>query len=197
MAKLLLLTLAAAVASLGACTPGEQGATAVPTPGLPASPPVPPPDVPVAIVQGIVARLSETTNLPVFLPSATSPIYFFEDLAGALGTATSDEARQLSARHRGAFRRRSVELGSFSSVVAVPIEAYDPHDQSSCRSEAVGRWVELSEILSNPVAGQYGLFVRVAPKACLPFGGRRFWVSVSPTANWAVVDMRDLGVTEF
>lgn len=184
---------------LGGCAPpGHQGTAGDGKPAAPASGEgLSAPQLSAYCLEDIVRYLHNAADIPVYLPSQTSPIFFFENLRE---TARSDRqlGREMSAEYRSRFRRREITVvHTLAYREGEGVAVYDPYDPQSCQDQDVGHWVELSSVVFNPVRNAYGVFMRSAPKACMPFGGSRFWVSMSSEGESISIVIEDLAVTEF
>jgi hypothetical protein len=150
--------------------------------------------VPASAITLIVRHVLGISELPVFVPKAAAPIYYFEYLPGA-AALSHDDLRRISRSDREDFVSQPVD---YESVVGLPgVTAFDPSDTSVCENPMVGHWIEVSPPVISPVDGRLGLFVRVTPKACMPFGGTRYWIAAGPAESWSDAEVVDLGVTEF
>jgi hypothetical protein len=136
--------------------------------------------IPSSVLAELVATLHASASMPVFLPTDTQPLFFFEDLPEVVKGDPGD-GKRLAHEARSKFHRESTPADTVAARLAYA-SPYDPQDSAACRDETVGIWVEVSPVLYNPLRRQCGLFVRTTPKACMPFGGSRYWCDV---ARWA------------
>ncbi len=178
-----------------ACTPNPSPVETKKVPTAVSQELTPEPQLTATVLEGIATRLRNIADLRVFLPSSTAPVFFFEDFPEAAEVGR-EVGRNLSAEFRERFAP-----GPVPSVAAFTndehISEFDPRDPSVCQTEEIGNWVEISPVVFNPIREEYGVFVRSAPKACMPFGGSRFWVALSADEKSKIVQFEKLNVTEF
>jgi hypothetical protein len=140
-------------------------------------------------LEGVIRELRTIDQKPVFIRNTTDPIFYFENLSGVEFRA----GKELAAEHRSRFQEATIEVAELT-----PNHPYlEDYDGDDCGKDAAGHWVQISPVVRHPASGESGVFVRVTPGPCLPFGGKRYWAVIESLHNPKIIKLIDLQVDEF
>jgi hypothetical protein len=145
------------------------------------------------ILDGIRTFLVSRVERTVYFKRSTEPIFYFESLGGL----PYREGWALSDKCLPRFARSPIEV----ELLMKREDDVGVYDDAVCAHsipETPGHWVQVSSVVRDPGSGELGLFLRVTHRACLPYGGRRYWAPIKVVNDrWTVSDLIDLGVIEF
>ena len=124
-----------------------------------------------------------------FVREETYPLFFFHYLPGVV----FGDGKALSLACHAAFTPTEVMVSQASEHN----ERILIYKDSACGTEEIGIWAQLSPIVTDPITGHCGIFVRITRIPCAPIGGSRYWAVLESRNEPRVTSVIDLNVIEF